>query len=452
MTKEQLWQAALGEMELLISKANFTTWFKNTYITSYEEETIVIAVPNAFTKNWLEKKYHSFILKALQNISDNKIKKIIYCVETAKLKETKQLEIKIKERVMSVSDKELITSASLGLNSHYKLDNFIVGKSNELAFATAKAVVEKPGHSYNPLFIYGGVGLGKTHLLQAVGNEIFQKSPVKKIIYITCEQFVNEFIKAISSNSLENFKDRYRKVDVLLVDDVQFLAGKDRTQEEFFHTFNALHQENKQIVLSSDRPPKSIATLKDRLVSRFEWGMIADIAPPDLETRIAILEQKIQEKNFELSKEISRYVATNIQTNIRELEGALNKIIAWHQINNQIPTLETAQKILSNLKQFQRKGTITTKQLLRVVADFYDIQLENLMSSCRKKNLTVPRQIAMYLMRKENNASFPTIGQEIGGRDHTTAMHACSKIEKEIEHNEVLRQDIELIKQKLYNM
>lgn len=452
MNKEQLWQAALGEMELLISKANFTTWFKNAYISSYEEETVIVAVPNAFTKNWLEKKYHSFILKALQNISDNQIKKIIYCVETNKPKEAKQNEVKIKEKVTYPFEKEKTPLNPSGLNFNYTFNNFVVGKSNELAFATAKAVAEKPGSSYNPLFIYGGVGLGKTHLMQAIGNELLKINSAKKITYITCEQFVNEFIKAISNNSLENFKDKYRKIDVLLVDDVQFLAGKDRTQEEFFHTFNALHQDNKQIILSSDRPPKSIATLKDRLVSRFEWGMIADIAPPDLETRMAILEQKTQEKNFPLPKEVIQCVAANIQTNIRELEGALNKIIAFHQINNEAVELESVQKILSSLKQFHKKGAITAKQLLQIIAEFYDIKLEDLIGSCRKKNLTVPRQITMYLMRKENNSSFPTIGQEIGGRDHTTAMHACSKIEKEIENNDSLRQDIELIKQRLYNM
>ncbi|MFH0819414.1 MAG: chromosomal replication initiator protein DnaA [bacterium] len=452
MDKEQLWQATLGEMELLISKANFTTWFKNTYITSSEDETIVVAVPNAFTKNWLEKKYHSFILKALQNISDNQIKKIIYCVETSKTRSIRKPEIKTKEKSTPLFEKEASLANSFGLNPNYTLSNFIIGKSNELAVATAKAVAEKPGHSYNPLFIYGGVGLGKTHLMQAVGNEILKSGPVKKIIYITCEQFVNEFIKAISNNNVEVFKDKYRKVDVLLVDDIQFLAGKDRTQEEFFHTFNALHQENKQIILSSDRPPKSIATLKDRLISRFEWGMIADIAPPDLETRMAILEQKAREKNFQIDKEISRYIATNIQTNIRELEGALNKIIAFSQMNNQRPAMEDAQKILSSLRQFQKKGAITAKRLLQIVAEFYDIKLDHLTGSCRKKNLTGPRQIAMYLMRKENSFSFPTIGQEIGGRDHTTAMHACLKIEREIEINDSLKQDIELIKQRLYNL
>lgn len=452
MDKEQLWQAALGEMELLISKANFTTWFKNTYIASLEEGAVVIAVPNAFTKNWLEKKYHSFVLKALQNISDNQIKKIIYCVETNKTKGSRPMEIKTKEKVAPLFEKETALSSSFGFNPNYTLSNFIIGKGNELAFATAKAVAENPGRSYNPLFIYGGVGLGKTHLMQAVGNEILKISPAKKIIYATCEQFVNEFIKAISKNNLEVFKDKYRKIDVLLVDDVQFLAGKDRTQEEFFHTFNALHQENKQIILSSDRPPKSIATLKDRLISRFEWGMIADIAPPDLETRMAILEQKAQEKNFQIKKEISRYIATNIQNNIRELEGALNKIIAFSQLNNQTLTLEDAQKILSSSRRFQKKGAITAKQLLQIVSEFYDIKLDQLTGGCRKKKLTTPRQIAMYLMRKENNFSFPTIGQEIGGRDHSTAMHACVKIEREIEINDSLRQDIELIKQRLYNL
>lgn len=453
MDKKQLWQAILGEMELLISKPNFTTWFKQTYIYSYEDNGVVIAVPNAFTKNWFEKKYHNLISKALQNITDSPTIKISYKIiakdDLQKNKEGVAQNNTKKQQQNKTSYQNPLNIS--GLNPRYTFKSFIIGKGNELAQAAGNAIVQKPGETYNPFFIYGNVGLGKTHLMQAIGNEIINKHPNKKILYVPCEKFVNDFVNSISTNRAASFKERYRKTDVLLVDDIQFLSGKEQTQEAFFHTFNELHQSNKQIILSSDRPPKSIATLEDRLISRFEWGMIADISAPDMETRSAILKYKTQEKEFIIEDGVIEFLASNIKSNVRELEGALNKIIAFHQIHNIPATIDSIEKILTNLKKIPKKNSIGIKTLFNIITSFYNISLGDLTGSSRKKNLVLPRQITMYLMREEMKSSYPVIGQELGGRDHTTAMHACLKIEKQINDDELLLQDIENIKQKLYS-
>ncbi|MFA5070267.1 MAG: chromosomal replication initiator protein DnaA [Patescibacteria group bacterium] len=455
MTKEELWQATLGELELFISKANFTTWFKNTFISALEDDKVVIGVPNAFTKTWLENKYHQPILKALQNITNHQVKQVTYQVETRKVVAREAAvqngEIKENHKVKDLNTKEREYLEKFHLNPRYTFASFIVGKGNELAQAACTAVAEKPGLVYNPLFLYGGVGLGKTHLMQAIGNLIIEKHPEKKVIYVTCEKFTNEFIQSVSKGNAEDFKNTYRSADVLLIDDIQFLASKERTQEEFFHTFNTLHQSNKQIVVTSDRPPKSIPALEQRLVSRFEWGMIADIGQPDLETRIAILSQKCKEKNYKLSPEILNYVASNVQSNVRELEGALNRIMAWQDLSKNEPTLDSVKKLLTSVKPLPQRGGLTTKQIINTVSSFFDTKLEDLLGNSRKKELVLPRQVAMYLMREELKASFPNIGQELGARDHTTAMHACSKIAKEVENDGKLKQDIVLIRQRLYN-
>lgn len=459
MDTKQLWQSALGELELSLSKANFTTWFKNTFISSSDEEKIIIGVPNTFTKTWLEKKYHTIILKSLQKISGNKIKRIEYKVETIGnglktiLSEDKVTKVKtapLAEPAVVSRTEEGVLNLS-GLNNRYKFSNFIIGKGNELAQAAAHAVANKPGEVYNPLFIYGGVGLGKTHLLQAIGNKILELLPHKKVLYVSSEKFTNDFISAISANKHPQFKNIYRSVDVLLIDDIQFLAGKEGTQEAFFHTFNDLHQTNKQIVLTSDRPPKAIPALEHRLVSRFEWGMIADIAIPDFETRLAILDYKCQEKGCKLDKETLTFLATTIQNNVRELEGALNKLIATHQLSNTKPTLDSAKKILASITSKQQRRSVTPKQIINLVANFYDIDLPDLLGACRKKSLALPRQIIMYLMREEIKTSYPSIGQEVGNRDHTTAMHAYLKISKAMSEDEKIRQDVALIRERLYN-
>jgi len=448
MNNNQLWQAVLGEIELNLSKANFTTWFNNTFLSVYDDEKIIVCVPNTFTKAWLEKKYHNQIAKALESVSDKKIKKIIYKVEIRKHSPVGDLLKKIKFK--KDSDEEKIISVNrFGLNSRYLFDSFIVGKGNELAHAACQAVAANPGNAYNPLFIYGGVGLGKTHLLQAIGQEVSKKTD--KVLYVTSEKFTNDYIQAVKAGKAKDFKEKYRNVDLLLIDDIQFMAGKDGTQEEFFHTFNELHQINKQIVITSDRQPKSIPALEKRLLSRFEWGMIADIARPDVETRIAILESKCKEKNYSLDEEILNFVASNVQNNIRELEGALNRLIAYHEFNNSKPTIDTTKNILNSLISNIKAKSTTTKNIIDAVSDFFDVQIKDITGKSRKKELVYPRQITMYLMRKELNSSYPTIGQELGGRDHTTAMHAYNKMLKEIDNSEKVKQDIESVKQVLYS-
>lgn len=460
MNNEQLWQAVLGEIELSLSKANFTTWFKNTFISSYEDGKIIIGVPNTFTRAWLEKKYHKEISTALENIKGEKIKEIVYKVESRKTTNTPTQTKKEDTSSNTHTHTQTFTNNPtteriptpinrFGLNAKYTFDTFIVGKGNELAHAAAQAIVANPGKAYNPLFIYGGVGLGKTHILQAIGHELSKRTD--KIMYVSCEKFTNDYIHSVRNGQAKEFKDKYRNVDLLMIDDIQFMAGKDGTQEEFFHTFNELHQTNKQIIITSDRPPKSIPALEKRLLSRFEWGMIADVVQPDVETRMAILESKCKEKSYPLEREILYFIANNIQNNIRELEGALNRLIAYHEFNNYKPTLDTTKNILGNIISNIQSRSITPKIIIEAVSRFYDIDIKDILGKGRKQELVKPRQIIMFLMRQEANISFPTIGQELGGRDHTTAMHACTKITKEVEDNEKIKREIESIKQLLYN-
>lgn len=464
MNPQQLWQSALGELELSLSKANFTTWFKNTGISSIEGEKVVISVPNGFTKEWLEKKYHTNILKALRSVSDNKIKFIEYKIEATNQQKpintpliTEKVEF---EPVITPYNNDFnkqpvplnnnIKIEGFSLNPKYIFASFIVGKNNELAHAAALAVAKNPGKSYNPLFIYGGVGLGKTHLLQAIGNKILIDNPSKKILYVSCEKFTNDYITAIRSGKADDFTKKYRSIDVLLIDDIQFISGKEQTQEAFFHTFNELHQNNKQVVISSDRPPKAISALEHRLVSRFEWGVIADVSIPDLETKIAIIETKLKEKEFNLNHDVIEYLASVIHNNIRELEGAINKITAHSQLRNKILDLDEIKQIISSIVTDSQKKPLTPKYIINTVAEYFDIEIDDIIGPCRKKNLAEPRQIIMYLMREEMRASYPTIGHELGGRDHTTVIHAYDKIMRNLKTDDKLRQDINVLKQKLY--
>ncbi len=461
MTTHELWQAALGELELSLSKANYTTWFRNTFISTFDDARIVVSVPNTFTKAWLEKKYHVAILKALQNVAKDGVREVHYKVE---LKPSAPQEIiapiglsatsaAVASAQATVAHEEEANEVTkdFSLNPRYTFEHFIVGKTNELAHAAALAVTEKPGR-YNPLFVYGGVGLGKTHLLQAIGHKMVEMNPRTKVLYVTCERFTNEFIHAVRNGRGKEFKDTYRGLDLLLVDDIQFITGKEGTQEEFFHTFNALHQSNKQIIMSSDRPPKAIQGIEQRLVSRFEWGMMVDISVPDLETRVAILESKCKEKRHELSREILSYVASAIQSNVRELEGTLNKIIAYHQFKNVKASLESVRDLVSTMNNAAgSKKNLTPKDLLDTVATYFDIAVPDLLGKCREKRLSFPRQIIMYLMREELSSSYPSIGKMIGGRDHTTAIHAYTKIASDLQEDEKLRHDLSLIRQRLYS-
>jgi chromosomal replication initiator protein len=456
LPNEKLWQATLGELELKLSKANFTTWFKNTFISQVEGHKAVVGVPNAFTKAWLENKYHNYILGAIKTLTENEVLEIEYRVESVTNKinpSAAPAETILEESQTKTTGKNGI-SKTTGLNPRYTFDNFIVGKGNELAQAAAMACAEKPGEIYNPLFIYGGAGLGKTHLMQAIGHEVLKREPKAKVLYVSSEYFTNEFIQAIFKGSMTAFRDRWRSVEVLLVDDVQFLAGKEGTQEEFFHTFNALHQTNKQIILSSDRPPKAIAALEARLLSRFEWGMIADIQEPDLETRIAILRAKCKEKSCSLDDASLNYIANVVQDNIRELEGALNRIMATHNLSKTLPTLDSIKEILASVSQAaqtKRQHAVTPKQIIACVCQFFDVKVTEVLGQSRRSELVRPRQLIMYLMREEISASFPTIGEELGGRDHSTAMHAVEKISKQVKEDPKLQQNIKLIRQRLYN-
>ncbi len=445
MTKEDLWGAVLAQIQLNISQANFNTWFKDTEISSISDSEVIISVPNSFAKEWLENKYNKIILRTINETNGGQMRKINYSINS------KESKVPKKYSHSSVNSSqlefmELKVDRDTNLNPRYTFDNFVVGPFNELPHAAAQAVAQNPGSLYNPLFIYGGVGLGKTHLMQAIGNEVIKNLPNKKIKYISVEKFTSEVVSSIRNKSMEEFKMKYREIDILIIDDVQFLSGKEKTQEEFFHTFNALYEKNKQIIISSDRPPRSIQALAERLKSRFEGGMITDVSHPDLETRIAILKTKAQEKSVNFSDDIYSYIATNVQKNIRELEGALNKLIAHQKLGHQIIDIEKAKNILKST--FQSSSNVATpKKVIKAVSQFYDLKEKDLSESSRKKEIVRPRQIAMYILRKELKCSFPFIGRKLGGRDHTTAMHSCEKIEKEIKNSENLKEEIELIKQ-----
>ena len=442
MDPKEIWQTVLGELEVTLSKANFTTWFKDTFILTSNDQEVIVAVPNGFAKMWLENKFHPEILKAIQK-NLPKVESIKYQISSGSstppvLKETK------------VDAEDPLPLTHPQLNSKYQFENFIVGNSNRLAAATSQAVSAKPGVVYNPLFLYGGVGLGKTHLVQAIGNEILKKFPKKKIIYVSCERFTNDFVTSISSGKINQFKKTYRDVDVFLVDDIQFLSGKEGTQEEFFHTFNTLHQGNRQIVITSDRVPKAIPQIEARLTSRFGMGMVADVQTPNLEMREAILRSKCQEKNFSLDDEIITFIAANIESNIRDLEGAINRLMTNCQLNKTEASLDFTRKTLEDIINSKGKN-LSVEKIIKIVGEFFKIETDDLLSAKRSHELVWPRQIIMYLLRHEMNLSFPKIGRELNKKDHTTAIHGVGKIEREIGRNEDLKKELTMIKEKMYS-
>lgn len=469
MAHEELWGKALASIELSISKANFSTWFKNTTILSLSGGHIVIGVPNGFAKEWLENKYQTYILTALREVepSISGMSCSVYNPQTHVA--TPQEEVKSNKEVGSTpqastqsSSPQIATqtqkaqyypqNTAHNLNERYTFDNFVVGEHNELAKAACVAVSENLGKIYNPLFIYGHVGLGKTHLLQSIGNSVLKKDPSKKIIYTTSERFTSELIESIKSNTAHHFKEKYSNIDLLIIDDVQFLSGKEKTQQEFFHIFNTLHQLDKQIVISSDRSPKAINTLEERLRSRFEGGMIVDIGIPDLETRFAILREKAQLKNFYINDETLRFVAENIKNNVRELEGALNRIIAFSELKKQEASKELAMSALAEIIESSKKKAVQSKDVVDVISSFYEVQQEDLIVKGRKKEVVHPRQVAMYLLRKELNMSYPGIGKYFGGRDHTTALHAYEKIHKLANEDARFSEELSFLRDKLYSV
>lgn len=464
MTNEELWKAVLGQMELSISKANFITWFRNTSILSRENGVVTISVPNGFAKEWLENKYNLSLIQALKHLAEEtkEIRCVISGSPTPTVPQTKsfdavrpgkQHEEKNASFQRSTASQPLTTTALFhesNLNPRYTFENFVVAENNELARAACFSVSQNLGHAYNPLFIYGGVGLGKTHLLQALGNEVRMIYPEKIIKYITSERFTSELIDSLNNRTIDKFKEYYQQIDLLIIDDIQFLSGREKTQQEFFHIFNALYQINKQIIISSDRPPKSIATLEDRLKSRFEGGMIADISQPNLETRTAILKRKMVEKNVSLEEDTLQFIAEHITQNIRELEGALNRIIAYSEFYKIPPSVDMAQKALSQII-VQGKKTLQLKDILAAVTKHYSVSEEDLAKKSRKKEISHPRQVAMYLLRSELNMPFSSIGEFFGGRDHTTVLHAFEKISGELEKNLRLKSEISSLKNDIYN-
>jgi chromosomal replication initiator protein len=458
MRDDTLWQTVLGEIELSVSRGSFVTWFKNTKVLRREGDQLIVGVPNIFAKQQLELKYKPMIVKLLKKngFSKTDVEFKIHSGTLPQRKSQDNTEVVILSQPISENtiEKEkgngapsVTHSYRQGLNERYTFDNFIVGSSNELAYAACQAISQKPGKKYNPVFVYGGVGLGKTHLIQAVGNAIAKQNKKSKVVYVTSEQFVQEFLDAIRYKKVSYFAGHYRSADVLIIDDMQFIAGKEKTQEEFFHTFNALHQANKQIIISSDKPPKSIPTLEERLCSRFEWGMIVDIGSPDFETRCAILQNKASQHEITLDQQVVEYLANQIQSNIRELEGALNQLLAFCEMRNIDPDINVVIGLFGNKRS--RPKHLSAKSIIERTARHFQISIDEMLSPKRDKDIVVPRQVAMYLLRSELHLSFPKIAKELGRKDHTTAIHSVEKIEKELYFDAALKDNIKEIKERL---
>jgi len=444
---EEIWAATLSKMESKVSKPSFETWLRNTEPKKLENGILTVGVLNEFTRDWLEGQYTAIINEILFELTGSQLEtKFVIPDEEAERAEPKQ------QRINSHAQKAQTDTAKSVLNPKYTFDTFVIGAGNRFAHAASLAVAEAPAHAYNPLFIYGGVGLGKTHLMQAIGHFVKEHNPDAKVVYLSSEKFTNEFINAIMDNKAANFRNKYRNVDVLLIDDIQFLAGKEQTQEEFFHTFNTLHEESKQIIISSDRPPKEIPTLEDRLRSRFEWGLITDITPPDLETRIAILSKKAKAEGLDIPNEVMLYIANQIDTNIRELEGALIRVVAYSSLVNEDIDAQLAADALKDIIPSNRPRTITIQAIQEVVGEKYNLRLEDFAAKKRTKSIAFPRQIAMYLSRKLTDLSLPKIGEEFGGRDHTTVIHAFDKISKMIAEDTLLNKDIDELTEQLKNL
>ncbi|MBI5357955.1 chromosomal replication initiator protein DnaA [Candidatus Saccharibacteria bacterium] len=455
MDTASLWQSVLGEIELGLSQGNFVTWFKNTRLLKVDDEVVVIGAPNIFIKQQLERKFAELISETLEK-NGVKPERIEYKILPASSLHRKVEDTPVVMHNNGHSGPSTSTSGTTsslthsyrqGLNEKYTFENFVVGSGNELAYAACQAVAQKPGVKYNPLFIYGGVGIGKTHLIQAVGNEILARNKNARIVYVSSEQFVQEFLDAIRYKKNTDFAGHYRSADVLIIDDVQFIAGKEKTQEEFFHTFNALHQANKQIIISSDTRPKDIPTLTDRLKSRFEWGMNIDMQSPDFETRCVIVQAKAQAHNINLPHDLVEYLAGFVQNNIRELEGALNQLIAFCEMRHLEPSAEVAVALFGNQKN--RPRHLTARQIVEKTAKYFHLSVDELIGPKRDKEIVVPRQIAMYIIRSELHMSFPKIARELGRKDHTTAIHSIDKISKEQAFDPEVRAAIGAIKEKL---
>ena len=442
---EELWKNVLAQVEQKISKPSFETWLKATKLLSYKGSTVTIAAPNSFARDWLENHYVHLIAGILSELTGEDLL-IKFVVQKDQDDDSLDLPVPV---IQAKNDDEHAEITPGMLNPKYTFDTFVIGSGNRFAHAASLAVAEAPAKAYNPFFIYGGVGLGKTHLMHAIGHYVLEHNPNAKVVYLSSEKFTNEFINSIRDNKAVDFRNKYRNVDVLLIDDIQFLAGKESTQEEFFHTFNTLHTESKQIVISSDRPPKEIPTLEDRLRSRFEWGLITDITPPDLETRIAILRKKAKADGLNIPNEVMHYIANQIDTNIRELEGALIRVVAYSSLVNQDISTDLAAAALKDIIPNSKPRMITILDIQTAVGEHFNIRLEDFTAKRRTKSIAFPRQVAMYLSRELTDFSLPKIGDEFGGRDHTTVIHAHEKIVKLLKEDQILQQDIKQIRSML---
>lgn len=431
---KEIWEKTLNIIKGELTEVSFNTWIKSITPISIEDDSVKLSVPNDFTRGILDSRYKDLIINALKLITSKKYNVEFLIMSEEALDSTESKPKKESKGKIVVNDE-----MSAMLNPKYTFDSFVIGNSNRFAHAASLAVAEAPAKAYNPLFIYGGVGLGKTHLMHAIGHYILQNNPKSKVVYVSSEKFTNELINSIKDDKNVDFRNKYRNIDILLIDDIQFIAGKERTQEEFFHTFNALHESNKQIILSSDRPPKEIPTLEDRLRSRFEWGLIADIQAPDFETRMAILKKKADVENLNIPNEVMVYIATKIKSNIRELEGALIRIVAFSSLTNKDVSVELAAEALKDIISSKQSKQVTIDLIQDVVANYFNLKVDDLKSSRRTRNVAFPRQIAMYLSRKLTDMSLPKIGEEFGGRDHTTVIHAYEKISSNLKVDESLQ-------------
>ncbi|OYD07912.1 chromosomal replication initiator protein DnaA [Paludifilum halophilum] len=440
---QELWANALDLIRERLSKPSFETWLQATEAVDYRDETLIVSAPNEFARDWLESRYANLVRETLQEVTGSVIG-VQFITHSAVMPDAEEESAAAVENPPSQPD-----TPNTQLNSRYSFDTFVIGSGNRFAHAASLAVAEAPAKAYNPLFIYGGVGLGKTHLMHAIGNYILSNPTHTRVVYLSSEKFTNEFINSIRDNKTDDFRNKYRNVDILLIDDIQFLAGKEQTQEEFFHTFNALHEESKQIVISSDRPPKEIPTLEDRLRSRFEWGLITDIQPPDLETRIAILRKKAIADHLDIDSEVMAFIADRIDTNIRELEGALIRVVAYSALMNQPVSIELAAEALKDIIEDSRPNVIGIQEIQQTVSNYYHMKVEDLKGKKRTKNVALPRQIAMYLSREMTDASLPKIGEEFGGRDHSTVIHAHEKISRTLSMDQNMQKAIHDIQQKL---
>lgn len=442
---DDLWVKTLNVIEKKISKPSFETWLKSTKAIALNKNTLIVEAPNDFAREWLDGNYKEILTKILYElIGENMSLKFV--IPESNMDDP----IMVSPANKKTAKPEVITdSAQHMLNPKYTFETFVIGSGNRFAHAASLAVAEAPAKAYNPLFIYGGVGLGKTHLMHAIGHYVLEHNPMAKVVYLTSEKFTNEFINSIRDNRPDDFRNKYRNVDILLIDDIQFLAGKESTQEEFFHTFNTLHEENKQIIISSDRPPREIPTLEDRLRSRFEWGLITDITPPDLETRIAILRKKAKADGLDIPNEVMLYIANQIDSNIRELEGALIRVVAYSSLENKDINADLAAEALKSIIPSSKPRVITIQDIQRVVGEQFGVKLEDFSAKKRTKSIAFPRQIAMYLSRELTDFSLPKIGEEFGGRDHTTVIHAHEKISNLLKTDPQFQKQIQELENKL---